>query len=101
MQTNENFLTSIDDIMDAEYGKVGTPERDAFRREAYAYCVGQLVYDARKNEKITQAELASRIGVNKSYISQIEKGDVEPTASTFYRIMDALGLRIEIVKPVF
>jgi DNA-binding XRE family transcriptional regulator len=101
MEVKDDLITDISLEMDNLYGKVGTPERDAFRREAYAYCVGQLVHDARKNEKITQAELASRIGVNKSYISQIEKGDVEPTASTFYRIMDALGLRIEIVKPVF
>ena len=35
---NEN-LTSIDAIMDAEFGKPGTPEREEFRKEAYArYC---------------------------------------------------------------
>ena len=31
---NEN-LTSIDAIMDAEFGKPGTPEREEFRKEAY------------------------------------------------------------------
>ncbi len=36
---NEN-LTSIDAIMDAEFGKPGTPEREEFRKEAYAYCMG-------------------------------------------------------------
>jgi DNA-binding XRE family transcriptional regulator len=101
MQAKDDLITDISLEMDNLYGKVGTPERDAFRREAYAYCLGQIVHDARKDEKITQAELASRVGVKKSYISQIEKGDVELSAVTFYRIMDALGLRIEIVKPVF
>ncbi|MDR2969531.1 MAG: helix-turn-helix domain-containing protein [Tannerellaceae bacterium] len=87
--------------MDELYGKVGTPEREQFRREAYAYCMGQIIHDARKNEKITQAELASRIGAEKSYISKIENGIIEPSVGTFYRLIDALGLRVEIVKPIY
>ncbi|GHT69283.1 transcriptional regulator [Bacteroidia bacterium] len=101
MNTNENQLTSIDDIMDAKYGKEGTPEREAFRREAYTYCMGQVIHDARKNEKVSQNEIAQRIGVNKSYISRVENGTIEPGVGTFYRIMEALGLRVEIVKPVY
>jgi len=97
---NEN-LTNIDALMDAEFGKVGTPEREAFRKEAYAYCIGQIIYDARKKEKITQTELAQRIGTNKSYISKIENGIIDPGISTFFRIIDALGLKMEIIKPVF
>jgi len=100
MNTDNKDIISIDPIMDARFGKVGSPERDAFRREAYAYCMGQVIHDARKREKITQAELAARIGASKSYISRIEKGQIDPSASTFYRIIDALGLRIEITKPV-
>jgi hypothetical protein len=57
MQANNHLLTSVDDIMDAKFGKVGTPEREAFRREAYAYCMGQIIHDARKSEKVTQTEL--------------------------------------------
>jgi transcriptional regulator with XRE-family HTH domain len=57
-----------------------------------------MIHDARKREKVTQAELASRIGVGKSYISKIENGDIEPGAGTFYRIIDALGLRFELIK---
>lgn len=87
--------------MDEQYGKVGTPERDQFRKEAYAYCMGQIIHDARKSEKITQAQLAERIGTDKAYISKVEKGIVEPGVGTFYRIIDALGLRVEIVKPVY
>jgi DNA-binding XRE family transcriptional regulator len=101
MEANSNVLTSIDDMMDKLYGKVGTPEREQFRREAYAYCMGQVIFNARKNEKITQMELAGRIGADKAYISKIEKGVVEPSIGTFYRIIDALGLRIDIVKPIY
>ena len=59
-----------------------------------------IICDARKKEKMTQSELAEKIGTNKSYISRIEKGIVDPGISTFCRIIDALGLKIEIVKPV-
>ena len=96
----EANLRSVDAIIDQKFGKVGTSERDNFRREAYSYCMGQIIHDARKKEKVTQEELAKRIGASKSYISRIEKGVIEPGVSTFYRIIEALGLRIEIVKPV-
>ncbi|MDR2859471.1 MAG: helix-turn-helix domain-containing protein [Mediterranea sp.] len=99
MEANDKQLTSIDDIMDARFGEVGTPRRDEFRKEAYTYCMGQVIHDARKKEKVTQKELAERIGASKSYISRIEKGAIEPSVSTFYRIVNALGLRIDIVKP--
>ncbi|MDR1585161.1 MAG: helix-turn-helix domain-containing protein [Prevotellaceae bacterium] len=104
MQTKEHVnnhkTTDYDAILDAQFGKVGTPEREAFRREAYAYYMGQVIHKARKNEKITQAELASRIGVGKSYISKIENGDIEPGAGTFYRIIEALGMRLNITKQI-
>lgn len=37
--------------MDEQYDKVGSPEREEFRKEAHAYCVGQIIHDARKQEK--------------------------------------------------
>jgi len=39
METTNKPLTSIDDLMDAEFGKTGTRQREAFRKEAYDYCV--------------------------------------------------------------
>ncbi|MBM6657301.1 helix-turn-helix domain-containing protein [Bacteroides gallinaceum] len=95
-----NDIGSFDAILDEKYGKMGTPERDEFHREAYAYCVGQIISEARKQEKMTQSELAERVGTNKTYISRIEKGVIEPGVGLFFRIIDALGLKIEIVKPV-
>lgn len=95
-----NEIGSFDAILDDKYGKIGTPERDEFHREAYAYCVGQMISDARKQEKMTQSELAQKVGTNKTYISRIEKGVVEPGVGLFFRIINALGLKVEIVKPI-
>lgn len=49
---------------------------------------------------MTQSELAERINVTKSYISRIEKGMITPSVATFYRIMYAIGMRVESVKPI-
>lgn len=100
MNTKENKIKSYDAVLDKRYGAVGTPEREAFRKEAYAYYMGQVIREARREEKITQSELGKRIGANKSYISRIENGLIDPTISTIYSIITALGLRIEIVRPV-
>ena len=99
MQKNNN-LHSFDDVMDAQFGAPGTPEREQFNRESEAYCVGQLIYKARRDENITQEALARQVGTNKSYISKIENGLVDPSASLFLRIISALGLRFDIVKPI-
>lgn len=99
MQANPK-IGSMDAVLDKLYGKVGSPEREEFRKEAYAYCVGQMICDARKQEKMTQSELAEKVGTNKTYISRIEKGVIEPGVGLFFRIIDALGLKVEIVKPI-
>lgn len=95
-----NNIGSFDTILDEKYGKIGTSERNEFHREAYAYCVGQMISDARKQGKMTQSELAEKVGTNKTYISRIEKGVIEPGVGLFFRIIDALGLKVEIVKPI-
>lgn len=100
MNTKENLLTDISAELAKEFGEAGTPERARFDEEAYAFYTGQILLDARKEAKVTQSELARRINSTKSYISRIENGAVNPSVGTFYRIMDALGLRIEIVKPI-
>lgn len=95
-----NDITSFDAVLDSKYGAPGTASRDAFREEASKYCVGQMILDARKQEKMTQTELAKKVGTDKAYISRIEKGVIEPGVGLFFRIIDALGLKVDIVRPL-
>ena len=76
MQKKGN-IGDFDEVLDSLYGKPGTEQRNEFRKEAYAYCVGQIVHEARKKEGVTQLELANRVGTSKSYISRIENGKLE------------------------
>ena len=94
------YIKDVSAELDALYGKAGSPEREQFRKEAYAFYMGQILHDARKIEKISQKELATRVGVDKTYISKIEKGFVEPGIHMFYRIVSALGLTIELNRRI-
>ena len=100
METNNHQIVDYDMVLDAKFGKEGTPERTKAEDDAYAFYASQILLDARKEAKVTQAELASRIGVNKSYISRIEKGITVPSVATFYRIVNALGLTVYLTRAV-
>lgn len=45
-------------------------------------------------------KLAKRVGTDKTYISRIEKGVIEPGVGMFFRIIDALGLKVDIVRQI-
>lgn len=89
-----NDIFDVDALLDERFGKEGTPSRIEAEEKAYAFYTGQIIEDARKKAKMTQSELASRIGTNRSYISRVESGVTEPKVSTFYRIMNALGCNV-------
>ena len=99
MNTSETMIQDYDKVLDARYGKEGTPERIKFEEEAYAYYTGLILRDARKDEKVSQAELARRTQTTKSYISRIENGVIIPSVAVFYRMIAALGMSVEIVRP--
>ena len=69
METNNHQIVDYSAVLEAQYGALGTPERAKFDEEAYAFYTSQILLDARKNARLTQEELAKRIGANKSYIS--------------------------------
>ena len=100
MQTNNHKIEDYDLVLDAKYGKEGTPQRRLFEEEAKAFYASQILLQARKEAKMTQSELAERTGTTKSYISKIENGMIEPGVGLFFRLLSSLGLRIDISKPL-
>lgn len=100
METNNHQINDYSAVLERKCGKDGSAERAKFHEEAYALYTSQILVEARKETKMTQSELAKKVGTNKSYISKIENGLIEPGVGLFFRIIDALGLRIDIVKPI-
>ena len=101
MQTNNHKIVDYDAVLDAKFGKEGTPERARAEEEAYSFYSGLILQNARKEAKMTQSELAEKIQTTKSYISKIENGIITPSVGTLYQIISALGMRVEVVKPVY
>ena len=56
--------------------------------EIIAYNLKKL----REEQNLSQGQLAERAGVSKVIISQIEKGDSNPTINTIWKLTSALGL---------
>jgi DNA-binding XRE family transcriptional regulator len=91
-------LTSFQDHLDKQYGKIGTLKRDEFEARAKAFLIGELIKAERRSAKITQEQLAERIGAKKSFISRIENGKTDIQLSTLYRLMEiGLGKTVRIV----
>lgn len=59
--------------------------------------IGEMI-SLRKQEKITQAELAKLTGNKQQVISRIERKESIPTIRAFSHILDALGYELKIVK---
>ena len=91
-------LRDADELLDRKYGKEGTASRNDFEEKARAYYYGVILRDRRKELKMTQQELADKVGTARSYIAKAERGDTDLRLSSFLRI--AKALRIEF-NPVF
>ena len=95
---NDHMIRDYDAVLDEKYGAPGTPEREEFEEEAFAFYSGQILRDARKGAKMTQAEVAGKIGANKSYISRVENGEIIPSVGVFYKIVHAIGMEVQLRK---
>lgn len=57
--------------------------------------VGSRVREERLRQKIGVRELARRVGVSASLISQVELGKASPSVGTLYAIVNELGLSLD------
>lgn len=97
IKLDESKLAKLHDVnekLDRKYGLPGTPEREDFDAKSIAWYYGEILRDRRKELKITQQELAEKIGKERSYIARIEKGETDMQLSSFVRIARALGLEL-------
>lgn len=57
--------------------------------------VGQRLRDCRERQQLSLRELARRLGISPSALSQIETGKSRPSVSTLYAIVTELGLSLD------
>ncbi|MBI3307755.1 MAG: helix-turn-helix transcriptional regulator [Candidatus Melainabacteria bacterium] len=87
----KNNLTSLEDLIEKEYGKKSSAKRDKFEKGYEAFKLGYMIQQARIKKGMTQEELAEKCGTNKGYISKIENNIKEVRISTLQKIVE-LGL---------
>jgi HTH-type transcriptional regulator / antitoxin HipB len=89
--------SSFDELLDSKYGKIGTPGRDEYEAKANYFVISEMLKEARKEAKITQEQLADKIGTKKSYISRLENGKADIQLSTLFKIFETgLGRKIRL-----
>lgn len=65
------------------------------RHRSQAYIDGYRLAERRKAVKLTQTQVAERMGITKGRVSQIERGEVS-TVETIARYVEALGGQLQI-----
>ncbi|MBQ1417561.1 MAG: helix-turn-helix transcriptional regulator [Selenomonas sp.] len=74
---SEKFRKEYEDIQ---------PEMDIIR----------AIVKARKEQQITQAELAARTGINQGDISRLERGTRNPSLNMLKKLASGLGMQLKI-----
>jgi len=88
---------NFDEILDVQYGKIGTKKRDEFELKAQYFVISEILKEARREAKMTQ-QLAEKVGTKKSYISRLENGKCDIQLSTLYRIFEeGLGRKVSLI----
>ena len=90
-------LPKMSDRLAETYGPVGSPSRQEFEAKAEAWYYAELLKDERKRQKLTQQQLAMRMGKKREYISSLEQGKTDMQLSTFLSMAGALGLKFSLV----
>jgi len=95
----KNKIVTFEEHLDREYGKIGTATRDKYEQEFETFKLGAMLQEMRKQQKLTQEQLAKKCGTTKTYISRIENDASDIRLSTLMRIIrEGLGghLRLTI-----
>ena len=92
-ETKLTKLSTTNQMLDEKYGVHGTDKRNEFDEQSIAWFYGNMLKERRKELKMTQREVAEKIGREQSYIARVEKGKADIQLSSFFRIAAILGIQ--------
>jgi predicted transcriptional regulator len=70
--------------------------RKEYERADEEFAVIEALVRARTDAKLSQAQLAKRIGTTQSAIARLEGGGISPSLSTLRRYAEATGKRLRV-----
>lgn len=86
--------TSLDELVDVEFGRKGSREREEFDAETQEFCIAQTLREERIRAGLTQQQLADLVGTKKTYISRVETGRQNINLTTLFRLFECLGKKV-------
>ena len=86
-------LSTTNKMLDNKYGTHGTETRNEFDEQSLAWFYGNMLKERRKELKLTQKEVAEKLGRDQSYIARVERGKADIQLSSFFRIASILGIQ--------
>ena len=86
-------LSTTNKMLDDKYGTHGTETRNDFDEQSLAWFYGNMLNERRMELKLTQREVAEKLGRDQSYIARVERGKADIQLSSFFRIASILGIQ--------
>ena len=91
---------SNEEILDYFIGKKGTSDRETFNNRLVDVLVSKSVA-LRMKEKLSQKQLAEKVGMTKKEISNLEKGALNLSVPSYGKIANALGFTLSLdLQPI-
>ena len=70
--------------------------REEYEKADAEFAIIEALVRARSAAKLSQAELAKRIGTTQSAVARLEGGGVSPSLSTLRRYAEATGTKLHV-----
>lgn len=84
-------------LADLKKRLMDNPEfREEYAKADAEFALIEAMITARRDAKLTQAELAEKIGTTQSAIARLEAGRVSPSISTLRRYAEATGHQLRV-----
>ena len=97
MKTKQNKLVDFDEFIDDQFGKRGAKDRETFEEGYETFKLGVMLQEMRKEQNMTQGQLAEKCGTTKTYISRIENNASDIRLSTLMRIIrEGFGRQLKL-----
>lgn len=99
----DDTMQGLLEAIEIEKGSVPLVERKGMPAPTFyvpdndAQLINRIV-EIRKKENVSQSELAKMIGSKQQTISRLETNEHSPSLKLFYKMVDALGYELQIVK---
>jgi len=88
----KDFIREIEEEAHAE-GPEAVAELEALRTH---FRLGRQLAAARRAQRLSQKEVATRAGIDQADVSDLERGAANPTLSRLEAVATAVGMRLEL-----